>query len=766
MSEKNYSSPDMERYFNDPEYRKNYTSERDKHTAGWLQKYKKYLIGTGAVLLVGGLYFLIYLFSGLPSLEQLENPRPELATRVYSIDGEVLDRYFIVNRSRISLEEAPPYLIDALIAMEDRKFYRHWGIDLDRFVRQTFFIATGIRRRGGASTITQQVARNLYLTLEFSIVRKMREMISAVQIERTYTKDEILEMYLNIVYFGRGTYGIASAAQMYFGKEVPELTLSESALLIALLPNPANFDPFNHPERAQNRRNLVLSIMRKLDYITEDEFQSAREEEIFLRDRELLVATGIAPHFVENVRRQLTRLSEQYGFDIYRDGLNVYTTIDSRMQKHANRAVEEHLANYQTMFNNKWNWNTRKNREILSNALDSHIRNHDLFRRAQNQAQRDSIRTVLLNDTTFVNDVKRLTQTVQVGFVAIEPSSGHIVAMVGGSDFRQSRYGLNRTTQIKRQSGSAFKPFVFTVALDNGYAPSYELLNQPVVLQIAGNREWRPSNADGNFGGRNSIREGLQRSINLIAVRAIMEIAPVSQVARYAQRMGINSYIPPYPSIALGTSELSPIEITTAYGVFANEGVYVEPILILRIEDKDGNLIADFTPERREVLSKETAYLITHMLQDVINGGTGLAVRNWFNYPAAGKTGTTQDFADAWFIGYTPHITAGVWVGFDDHRVSFTDWDGQGSRAALPMWARFMKYVYEDRQIGMPVEFFERPEEIVEEVICTDTRMIATEFCPSRTSEVFNRRYLPGSCDQHTTLRWNEDRTRRGAISY
>jgi len=755
----------MDRYFNDPNYRRSFSEKKKRRTTNWYERYWKVLLVAGVVVLGGGIIFLIHLFSGLPSLEQLENPRPELSTRVYAIDGEVLDRFFIINRSSVTLDDVPDEFLYALISMEDRKFFNHWGIDIDRIAKQLVKNFTSLRVRGGASTITQQVARNLYLSQEFSIVRKLREAITAIQIERTYTKEEILEMYANIAFFGRGTFGIASAAQMYFDKTPAELTLSESALLVGLLPGPALYDPFNHPERAERRRNLVLSVMLDQGNITQEQYEDARNEEIFLRQRELHAITGVAPHFVEHVRRQLSRLAEDYGFDIYRDGLNVYTTLDSRMQKHANRAVEEHLSAFQERFEQNWNWNLQRNQDILRQAIDRHVRDHDDYRRANSPEQRDSIRTELVNDTTFVNEVKRRTTHVETGFVAVDPSTGHIRAMIGSSDSRTTRHGLNRAVQIRRQSGSAFKPFVYTVAIDNGYAPSYELLNQPVVLQLHDNQQWRPTNADGSFGGRNTMREGLKRSINLIAVRAIMEIAPVSQVIQYARRMGISSHIPPYPSIALGTSQLSPLEITSAYGVFANEGVHVEPISILRIEDKDGNLIADFTPNRNEVLSRETAYLMTNMLQEVIDGGTGIAVRNFFNYPAAGKTGTTQDFADAWFVGYTPHLSAGAWVGFDDQRVKFGGWDGQGSRAAMPIWARFMRYVYDDREIGLPVEYFEKPEDIVEVVICNDTKLIATEYCPSRSTEVFSRRTAPDTCDEHSSLRRDDDR-RRGATSY
>jgi penicillin-binding protein 1A len=301
---------------------------------------------------------------------------------------------------------------------------------------------------------------------------------------------------------------------------------------------------------------------------------------------------------------------------------------------------------------------------------------------------------------------------------------------------------------------------VYTVAIDNGYPPCYELLNQPVTIIMANGQRWAPSNFDGRFGGKFTLREGIKHSINLIAIRAIMEIAPVGQVVSYAHRMGIKSDIPPYESIAIGTAEVQPLEITAAYGVFANDGVYVEPISIVRIEDKNGNVIEDTKADKREVLSPETAYLLTSMMEDNVNGGTGGRVRLYFHLPAAGKTGTTQEFADAWFIGFTPHITAGVWVGFDNKTVHFTNIDGQGGHAAAPIWARFMQYVYDDPEIGMPLDYFNQPEGVERDTICSETKKLATPFCPERMEEVFNKKYRPPACDKHTSAHWKEEETK------
>jgi penicillin-binding protein 1A len=713
-------------------------------------------------------FYIAYLFSGLPSLEKIENPRPELATRVYSADGEVLDQFFIKNRSYVSLKEVPQTVVDALVATEDKNFYSHWGVDAFRFVK-AMVKNVFLFRREGASTITQQLSRNLYLghsdnNIFDTITRKLREFITAVQLEKNFTKQEILEFYLNVVYFGRGTYGIAAASQTFFGKPVPELTLTESATLIALLKGPAFYDPDNHPEEAKERRDLVLSQMVKYDLLSGEAAAAAQAEEIRTKTSGDIARTGIAPHFVEYVRQQMQEKAEKYGFDLYRDGMVVYTTLDSRMQRHANRAVEEHLAEYQKMFDGLWDW--KKEKEALKTVIDLSIRTTREYRLARSVAQRDSVYQALQASDAWVDSVRTAARTIEVGFVVIDPRSGNIVSMVGGANFREFKYGLNHVTQIRRQVGSAFKPFVYTVAIDNGYPPCFELLNQPVTVLMPDGKRWTPENSDGTFGGKSTLREGLTHSINLVAVRAIMEIAPVKEVIDYAHRMGITAQLPPYESLALGSGEVSPLEMTAAFGVFATQGIYVEPVSILKIEDKDGNVIEENMPVRREVLSEETAFLMTSMMQDVVDRGTGARIRNFFHLPAAGKTGSTNEFADAWFVGFTPQLTAGVWVGFDNKVVHFTNWDGQGGRAAAPIWGRYMQYVYEDPEIAMPLEYFHRPETVLEETICAETKGLATEYCPTKETEFFTTKTLPAKCRKHTSLKWNEGEEGQGTISY
>lgn len=736
----------------------------------FLKRHKKKISVALAVFILLLAIYIPYIISGLPSLEDLENPKAELATKVYSIDGEVLDQFFIKNRTQVSLNQLPPHLINALIATEDKNFKKHWGVDLPRFFRAMVKNILTLRLREGASTITQQLSRNLYdlkverKKIHDKITRKFREFITAFQIETNYTKDEILEMYFNVAYFGRSAYGVSAASQIYFGKPPTGLTLSESALLIGLLKGPANYDPINYPDRATNRRNTVLSQMVKYDYLTEEEAKKAKDDEIQIRSSESEGTAGIAPHFVEYVRQQLVQKAEQYGFDIYRDGLSIYTTLDSRMQRHANRAVEEHLAEYQPLFNKQWKWD--QNREVLVKSIDLSLKTSETYRKAKTKEQRDSIAKSLRHNKAFIDTVKRISQRIEVGFVAIDHRSGGIVALVGGSNFRNFKYGLNHVTQIYRQAGSTFKPFIYTVAIDNGYPPSYEILNQPVILVMADGKRWTPGNFDGSFGGKYTIREGLKLSVNLVAVRTIMEIAPIQQVIEYSTRMGINSKLPPYESLSLGTGEVQPLELTTAFSVFANDGILVQPISILRIEDKDGNVIEENQPERKEVLSKETAYIITSILEDAVNSGTGTRVRNFFHLPAAGKTGTTQEYADAWFVGFTPKLTAGVWIGFDNKSVHFTNYDGQGGRAAAPVWGKFMNYVYDDKSIGLPLEFFIQPEGVVKETICAETKGLATEYCPTTEEEIFNRKYLPNKCTLHTSPHWEDSKESRGTINY
>ncbi|MER3523288.1 MAG: penicillin-binding protein [Ignavibacteria bacterium] len=758
-----YTNEELERLFNDPEYRrKQLKRQRIKLTL-------RQIMIVGAVFLVVAVAFGFYLASGLPSLEKIENPKPELATKVFSIDGEVLDNFYIKNRSQVSLNEIPKSVINALIATEDKDFYSHWGVDLMRFAKAMVKNLFSMRLKEGASTITQQLARNLYLGKSDrnafdKAVRKMREFITSVQLERRFTKDEILEFYFNVVYFGRGAYGISSASQVFFGKTPSELTLSQTATLIALLKGPNYYDPIAHPNRAIARRNTVLSQMEKYGFITPEEGQRARAEKLEIESEEDILTTGIAPHFVEYVRQQMMQKAEKYGFDMYRDGLSVYTTLHARMQRYANQAVEEHLSQYQKMFDKAWDW--KKHPDVEQSVIEHAVVTSPEYRAATSSRERDSIARAFRADVHWVDSMLQIAKRLEVGFVVLSPQEGSILAMVGGSNFKRFKYGLNHVTQIKRQAGSAFKPFVYTVAIDNGYPPTFELLNQPVTLIMADGKRWTPENDNREFGGKMTIREALRKSVNLIAVRAIMEIAPSSQVIQYARRMGIKSKLQPYESLALGAAEVSPLEMTTAFGVFANNGVLVEPISILRIEDKNGNVIEENTPTKREVLSDETAFIMTSMLQGVVDEGTAMRVRNFFHLPAAGKTGTTNEYADAWFIGYTPHLVAGVWVGFDNKSVHFNNADGQGGRAAAPIWGRFMKYVYADKSIGFPLEYFARPAGVMQDSICVLTKQLAREFCPQKSVEYFTEKMRPDSCAVHLSPHWKESDETSGTIRY
>jgi len=630
--------------------------------------------------------------------------------------------------------------------------------------------AFALRLKEGASTITQQLARNLYLgrndrNIFDTVTRKMREFLTSIELERTFTKDEILEFYLNVVYFGRGSYGISSASQVYFGKMPAELSTGETAVLIALLKGPGYYDPTGkHPERVLQRRNTVIGQMLKYKYITGAQAKDGMAEKLQVRPPDEASFTGIAPHFVEYIRQQMAKKAEKYGFDLYRDGLSVFTTLDSRMQRHADRAVEEHLAGFQKLFDKQWTWS--KQHEAFARVIDQAITSSPQFRTAVTARERDNVRRQLLGSRAFQDSVRRVASSIETGFVALDVRTGGILALVGGANFKTFRYGLNHVTQIRRQVGSAFKPFVYTVAIDNGYSPVTRIMNQPVTIMMPDGKRWTPSNADGAFGPDTTMREAIKHSINLVAVRAIQRLAPVEQVVAYAQRMGISSPLPAVASLALGVGDVSPLEMAGAFSVFADKGVYTEPYSIVRIEDKDGNILEENSPSRREVFSDATAFIMTSMLEGVVNGGTGTRVRDFFQLPAAGKTGTTTEFADAWFVGYTPRISAAVWVGFDEPSVHFTTWDGQGGRAAAPIWGRFMRYVYDDPSIAMPLEYFERPASVSADSICTETKKIATQFCPGKTLEYFTDKTRPGPCDVHTSADWRSAQQRTGKVSY
>ena len=738
---------DYEKYFNDPGYR------NDKMKKKKNKKIRnKYWLITGALVLVVLGIFIAFIYSGLPSLEELENPKPQLASKVFSADGELLGQYFIENRIETNIDSIPPHLIQALISTEDRKFYAHWGVDVPRFFKAMVKNLFSLSLKEGASTITQQLARNLYdlkVTRESGFdkaIRKIREWITAVQIEKNFTKNEILELYLNVSYFGKSAYGIEAASHVYFNRNASELTIPESALFVALLKSPRDYDPVRHYDAAVARRNLVMYNMVVTGDLEESDYNKLKEEPILLASEKPNIMKSIAPHFMEYVRLQMSELADKYGYDLYRDGLNIYTTIDSRMQKIANDAVAKHLQEYQKLFEKNWNWN--KNKDLLTTLLDEAIKRSKEYLKEEDKVKRAQIYNRLKKDKSFIDSVKAVATKIEVGFVVIDPFNGEIKAMVGGENQEFGR-GLNHVTGIKRQPGSAFKPIIYATAMENGYFPAYTILNQKFDYN-----GWSPSNSDDEYTGYETMRYALAKSLNVITGRmTISEIAPPKQVAKIAQRMGITSHIDPYPSIALGTSELSPLELTSAFGTFVNKGVHVEPISILKFENKNEIVVEDYSPEYVQSISPQTASIMESMMMDVVDYGTGAGVRKYYQYPAAGKTGTTQNFSDAWFVGYTPELVAGCWVGFDDHRVKFTDWYGQGARAALPIWAMFMEGAY--KELKIPVGYFTFSEGIDTVAFCKKTMdlgdsRLANNYCPEVVYDIVNSKHLPLTCDIHT----------------
>jgi penicillin-binding protein 1A len=494
-------------------------------------------------------------------------------------------------------------------------------------------------------------------------------------------------------------------------------------------------------------------------HISEEKFNYLKNQPIKLSYKKIEegIKGTIAPHFVEYVRQQMTKLADKYGYDLYQDGLNIYTTLDSRMQRIANKAAELHLNEFQKQFDRTWNWNKYKG--VLDELIDKSIKNRIEYKSASTTEEKRVVYNRLKNNRSFIDSLKKVGEKIEVGFVAIDVKTGQIKAMVGGRD-QKFLYGLNHVTQIRRQPGSAFKPIVYSVAIDNGLYPAFPIINQPFDYD-----GWSPKNFDNKTGGFTTLRDGLAHSVNIVAARLIIEdYAPMWKILRFSEKMGIKSKLEPYPSIALGTSLITPLEMTTAFAALANHGIYNEPISILKIEDNDGVLIDRFTNQTYEAIPEETAYIVTDMLRSAIDYGSGAGARARFNFqrPAAGKTGTTQDYADAWFVGYTPQLAAGVWVGFDDQRISFTGDYGQGARAAMPVWAIFMHDVYE--QLQLPLEDFTPPSNgnVVPVRLCKesiyelgDPRLYSSDCRTGVVVDIMNIKDIPSTFDafRDTTMR-------------
>jgi len=687
------------------------------------------------LIILMGIIILKLLTRGLPTLELLESYEQKLSTKLYSQDNRLLKELYFVKRTFTPLDSVPPNMIHAVLATEDREFFDHWGFNSKRFLKAMMVDLIALRYKQGASTLSQQLARGLFLTQEKKLIRKMKELLLSIQIEYTYTKEEILEMYMNHMYFGHGAYGVQAAAQKYFGKNVLDLRVEECALLTALLQRPNYYTPYRNPKATLDRRNVVLHNMLVCDYLSREEYESARQTPIKIKEYDEREEFGIAPYFTETIRQYL---QEKHGLKVYTDGLSVYTTLDSRIQACAEAAIKAHLNQSQEKFNK-----TMRIRDRFLEFLDP-----DYVRRRGIQNIR--------NDEAFVDSVIDANSPVQVALVALDPKTGYILAMVGGRDFEESKF--NRVLQTRRQPGSAFKPIAYAAAVDNGYSPSTELLNQPVVSYMVDGTPWKPENYDHSEGGPTTLREGLRKSLNLIAVRLIQELVPPARVVEFANNLGIESPLDAVDALALGSCGVKPIELTSAFGVFANKGISAKPMDIIRVEDKYGNILEENHPQIKEALREEVAYIMTNMLQTVIDHGTGAGARYKYNFmrPAAGKTGTTNDYTDAWFVGYTPEIVAGVWVGLDDPKFSLGRGQ-EGARVALPIWAPFMKMAH-DTLLATTQDTdrwgfrngFRRPANVIECDICTDTKKLATEFCPHIVKEIFLRSAAPTSyCEIH-----------------
>lgn len=696
-----------------------------------------YPVITLFAVVVIGVIMLIILNQGLPSLSTLESIEPPVVSKIISRDGVVLDEvHSYEKRIWVPIERMPGHLLEAVIATEDREFYDHWGLNLKRIVKMAVTNIIAMEIKGGAGTITGQLARDLYLDRKQNMMRKMREAMTALQIERTYAKSEILEMYLNQMYYGNRSYGIQVASQRYFAKNVDDLKIEEASLLIGILQLPAVYNPFKYPERAIRRRNVVLLSMWDFGNLTETEYDSLRQMPLGVV-REENESGKIAPYFCDYIREEM---KARYGIGIYTDGLTIRTSLDTRIQACADSAVRAQMPEFERSVWAKMIEN-RKFLEWLDPVPESEIQ-------------------AFLADSAKVDSLFREHATVQVSLVAIEPSTGHILAMIGGRDFEQSNY--NRAVMSTRQPGSSFKPIVYTVAIDNGYPPSQEVMNTNVVIQQVDGTRWSPQNYDLSVGGLTPLREGLYRSLNLVSVHLVQELISPSLVVSYAKRFGYSTQINPYDAIALGSDGVIPLEHVSAYTVFANRGVRVEPAAILRIEDKEGKLLEDSVPRRREVINESTAYIMADMLSGILKNPRGTGYKaGWFYkfyQPGGGKTGTTNDFTDAWFVGFTPQIAAGVWVGFDDPALRLGD-RMSGATVALPVWAPFMRMVYDTLQ--WPLVEFTQPEGVVREKICRESKKIATDSCPEIWEEVFLRDMAPSdTCEIHSAPHLHSPRKR------
>ena len=755
------------------------------------KKYWKFFVIFWSVVLVGiiGVFVFFWLISAgklgfMPTFEELENPNNRFASEVYFADGPIMNRYFEKeNRKYIEYREIPQSVIDALIATEDVRFYDHSGIDVRGLFRVAKGLLTANTSAGGGSTISQQLAKMLFpresdLNVFELAIRKFREWVIAVRLEKSYTKEEILTMYLNKYDFLNLAVGISSAADIYFQVPLDSLKVEQAAMLIGMAKNSSYYNPVRRPELTLNRRNVVLSQMYKYDKITREECDSLKKLPLGLNFKRVDHKEGLATYFREYLRLFMTankpdrkryrdlsqfrldsiawETNPLYGwckknvkvdgshYDLYSDGLKIYTTLDSRMQKYAEEAVREHLSqDLQPLFDKE---KVKKLRPPFSNdmtpaeieeVLDRSIRQSERYRVLSKQGMSfDEIRKTFdqplemqvftwsgIRDTamTPLDSIKHYKSFFRSGFMVMQPQTGYIKAYVGGPDYRYFMYDM--VSAGKRQVGSTIKPILYTLAMQEGLGPCDKVPNIPQTFILPTGEPWSARGGTKRQGEMVTLRWGLANSENNISAWVLKQFTPEA-VAQMAHKMGITSFIDPVPSVFLGTAEITVKEMVAAYSIFANKGVYNSPLPVYRIEDKYGNVLQEFRPESREVITENTAYLMCNLLEGVVTGGTGVRLRYKYKLmnPMGGKTGTTQKHADGWFMGVTPDLVGGVWVGAEDRSIHFQNLaNGQGASMALPIWAKFLLKAYADPRLKMSDRPFDRPAGINKRLDCDET---------------------------------------------
>jgi penicillin-binding protein 1A len=745
MSEELNSGNNREKSTSDRIERKINKKIRAKYTKYVIIFWSLFVLGIASVI---GLFAMIS--SGklgyIPTFEELENPKVNLASEIYSSDGIVLGKYYIENRSDVEFCDIDTNLINALIATEDIRFYDHSGIDFKALLRAIKGVVTG-QFSGGASTITQQFAKLLYHERDKSqkfktIVQKLNEWVIASKLEKRYSKDEIITMYLNKFDFVNNAVGIKSAAKIYFNTTPDSLNVEESAVLVGMLKNPSLYNPVRRPDTVKFRRNVVMSQMVKYGYLDKAVYDSLKMLPVdmskFGRQSHI---TGHATYFREYLRGVLKKWCNNHykpdgsTYNLYEDGLRIYTTINSKMQNYAEEAVREHLSqDLQPKFFHHWKGHKyapfyfeNNPKQEVKKLMSQAMRRSERYRRLKKRdIPKDSIRLIFNTPThmkvfswsgeidtvmTPMDSIHYYKFYLQAGLMSMEPQTGYVRAYVGGINYKHFQY--DHVTQAKRQVGSTFKPFLYTLAMQNGLSPCTEFPNIQPIIYLDNGDTWEPRNStDKDKGLEISLKYALATSNNWISGWLIKRFSPQS-VVKIARKMGVTSFLDPVPAIVLGTPDISLYEMVGAMNTFANKGVYIEPIFITRIEDKNGNVVETFIPKQQEAMSEETAYLMLNLLQGVVQYGTGIRLRLKYHFenPIAGKTGTTNNQSDGWFMGITPELTTGVWVGCEDRAAHFRSISlGQGANMALPVWALYMERVYADSTLSIPRDIdFEEP---------------------------------------------------------